>query len=115
VWAGLFANKVYETDSTSVTPSAVSNGDLSAVVPSTLFAQRDGEFSDGSAFPDMGVQGATKVTNAGGDGFVGFIESRSSGEGLSDGCSGVDGGFGSITSKPKRRGRQCRRFLRPQA
>jgi hypothetical protein len=49
VWAGFFANKIYETDFTSVPPSAVSNGDLSAVVPSTLFAQRDGEFSDESA------------------------------------------------------------------
>lgn len=38
VWAGFLANKVYETDSTPVTPSAVSNGDPSGVVPSALFA-----------------------------------------------------------------------------
>ena len=104
MWAGLSANKVYETDPTSVTPSAVSNGNPSGVVPSTLFAQRDGELSDGSAFPEVRVQGATKVANTGGDGFVGFIKSRSPGEGLSDGCSGVDGGFGSVSSKSKCRG-----------
>jgi hypothetical protein len=110
VWARFFANKDYETDPTPAPPSAVSNGDTLAVVPSALFAQRDGEFSDGSAFPDMGVQGAAKVTNAGNDGFVSFKESRSPGEGLNDGCGGINGGFDSITSKPKRRGRQCRRF-----
>ena len=38
VWAGFLANKVYEADSTPVTPSAVPNGDLASVVPSSLLA-----------------------------------------------------------------------------
>lgn len=63
----------------------------------------------------MRVQGATKVANTGGDGFVSFEKSRSPGEGLSNGCAVAGGGFGSITSKSERRGRQYRRFMRPQA
>lgn len=98
--AGFFANEVYETNSTSVTPSAVANCDPAGIVPSTLFTQGDGELSDGSTFPKMRVQRATKVSDAGGDGFVSFVERRSPGEGLRDGCSGIERDFGSIVSKP---------------
>ena len=115
VWAGFFADKVYKTDSTPVTPSAVPNGDLAGVVSPALFAQRDSKLADGPAFPEMGVQGATKVSDAGGDGLVSFEEGRSPGEGFSNGCGRVEGDFGSVTSKPERCGRQYRRFLRPQA
>lgn len=55
------------------------------------------------------------MPDTGGDGLVSFVKGRSPGKGLSDGFTGVEGDFGSITSKPKRRGRQRRRFLRPQA
>ena len=102
VWTWFFANKVYEADSTPVSPSAVSNGDLAGVVPPTLFAQRDSQFADGSTFPEMGVQGATKMADTGGDGFVGFEKNRSPREGFRDGCGRVEGDFGSVTPKPER-------------
>ena len=38
VWARFFTDEVYKTNSTSVTPSTVANGDLPTVVTSTLFA-----------------------------------------------------------------------------
>jgi hypothetical protein len=90
MWARFFANKVYETNSTPVASSTVTNGDLPAVVPPTLFAQRDSELSDGSAFPEMDVQRTAKVSDTGGDGLVGFEKSRSPGEGLRDGCGSVE-------------------------
>lgn len=43
----------------------------------------------------------TKVVNAGGDGFVSFEKRVKAWRELSDGRSGVDGGFGSATPKPK--------------
>jgi hypothetical protein len=55
MWTGFLANKIYEANPTSVTPSAVANGDPAGVVPSTLLAQWNGEVSNGSTFPEMKI------------------------------------------------------------
>ena len=100
MWAWFIANKVYETNPTPVTPSTVANRDPARIVSSTLFTQRDGELSDGSAFPEVRVQRTAKVSDTGGNGFVGFVQSRSSGEGLGDGHGRVERDLGSIAPKP---------------
>lgn len=61
-------------------------------VPSTFFAQGGGEDTNGFAFIEVGIERTAEVTDAGGNGFVGFEfgdDSVVGGNGLAGGAGGV--------------------------
>lgn len=75
-----------------MSPTPKPHRDSPRGVPSTFSAQGGGEDANGFAFVEVGVEGAAEVTDAGGDGFVGFEfgdDSVVGGDSLAGGAGGV--------------------------
>lgn len=73
--------KVQRAYALPVPTTSVSDGDVAVGVAATLFALGDGEGAQGAARVDVGVERTAEVAEAGGDGFVGFVDVFCAGEG----------------------------------